>query len=79
MAGLVSTNVYLEDTQKKALAKKAKTDGTNISAEMRRHPSPPMITMAPRMARAVCCSRRSRGWNTKSQLMVPMERVVTLR
>ncbi|MBI5752949.1 MAG: hypothetical protein HZA59_12540 [Hydrogenophilales bacterium] len=36
MAGLVLTNVYLEDTQKKALAKKAKADGTNISAEMRR-------------------------------------------
>lgn len=36
MAGLVLTNVYLEDAQKKALAKKAKADRTNISAEMRR-------------------------------------------
>ena len=37
MAGsLVLTNVYLDAGQKKALAKKAKADGTNISTEMRR-------------------------------------------
>ena len=36
MAGRVLTNVYLEDAQKKALAKKAEADRTNISAEMHR-------------------------------------------
>jgi hypothetical protein len=36
MSSLVLTNVYLEDVQKRALAKKAKADGTNLSVEMRK-------------------------------------------
>lgn len=36
MSSLVLANVYLEETQKKALAKKAKAHGSNLSAEMRR-------------------------------------------
>lgn len=36
MAGLVLTNVYLEQSQKKAIARKAKASGTNLSIEVRR-------------------------------------------
>jgi hypothetical protein len=33
--GLVLTNVYLEQAQKKAMARKAKANGTNVSVEIR--------------------------------------------
>jgi hypothetical protein len=34
-AGLVLTNIYLEPGQKKAIARKAKANGTNVSVEVR--------------------------------------------
>ena len=36
MGTLVLTNVYLDEGQKKALARKAKADRSNLSAEMRK-------------------------------------------
>ncbi len=36
MSDLVLTNVYLEKSQKKAIARKAKARGTNLSVEVRR-------------------------------------------
>jgi hypothetical protein len=36
MADLVLTNIYLEQGQKKAIARKAKARGTNLSVEVRR-------------------------------------------
>jgi hypothetical protein len=33
--GLVLTNIYLEQAQKKAIARKAKANGTNVSVEIR--------------------------------------------
>jgi hypothetical protein len=36
VADLVLTNVYLEQSQKKAMARKAKASGTNLSVEVRR-------------------------------------------
>lgn len=35
MSELVLTNVYLEQAQKKAIARKAKLNGTNVSVEIR--------------------------------------------
>lgn len=35
MSDLVLTNVYLEQSQKKAIARKAKANGTNVSVEIR--------------------------------------------
>jgi Ribbon-helix-helix protein, copG family len=35
MSSLALTNVYLESEQKKALARKAKSNGTNLSVEVR--------------------------------------------
>jgi hypothetical protein len=35
MANLALTNVYLESDQKKALSRKAKSNGTNLSVEVR--------------------------------------------
>ena len=34
-SGLVLTNIYLEQAQKKAIARKAKANGTNVSVEIR--------------------------------------------
>jgi hypothetical protein len=36
MSSLVLTNIYLEDVQKKAIAKKAKSNGTSLSVEIRK-------------------------------------------
>jgi len=36
MSDLVLTNIYLEQGQKKAIARKAKASGTNMSVEVRR-------------------------------------------
>jgi ATP/maltotriose-dependent transcriptional regulator MalT len=36
MTALVLTNIYLEDVQRKAISKKAKANGTNVSVEIRK-------------------------------------------